>query len=308
MLISSRCLIGREVREKMLKEFYTRFHQLSDNGLCLTSILFPYAPTLANYRRDRARAKLSEILIKIVRSRKSSNQVERDMLQNLIDSKYRDNRSTTEAEVIGLILNLIFAGTHTSSAASAWTAVCLLSHERFMRAIRDEQKQIIQKYGDHINYNALMEMETLQRCIKEALRVHPPTAASFRKVHKNFIVQTKEGDEYEIPRGHIIASPIEFNSNIPRIYKDPDVYDPDRFGPGREEDKVGGKYSYTAFSAGRHACVGEAYAYMQIKIIWSHLLRNFDLKLVSPYPKTDRSKLALEPKGKIMVRYKRLAA
>ncbi|KAF8653472.1 hypothetical protein HU200_062218 [Digitaria exilis] len=297
MLISSRCLLGREVREKMFKEVYTLFHELSDNGLRLTSVLFPYAPTLANYRRDRAHAKLSEMFTKIT-----------DVLQNLMDSKYKDSRPTTEAEVIGLIMNLMFAGMHTSSAASTWTGVCLLSHERWLRAVIEEQNKIVLKHGDHVDFNALMEMDTLHRCIKETLRMHPPTATVFRKVHTNFTVQTREGYEYEIPSGHTVVSPIHFNSNLPYIYKDPDEYDPDRFGLGREEDRVGGKFSYTAFSGGRHACIGEAYAYMQIKVIWSHLLRNFELKLVSPFPDTDQSKLALEPKGKVMVQYKRLAA
>jgi sterol 14alpha-demethylase len=100
-------------------------------------------------------------------------------------------------------------------------------------------------------------------------------------------VQTKEGNEYEIPTGHTIVSSMLFNNYIPWIYKDPDVYDPARFGPGRGEDKVGGKFSYTVFGAGRHPCMGEAYAYMQIKVIWSCLLRNFELKLVSPFPETD---------------------
>ncbi|KAF8653471.1 hypothetical protein HU200_062217 [Digitaria exilis] len=117
MLISSRCLLGREVREKMFKEVYTLFHELNDNGLHLTSVLFPYAPTLANYRRDRAHAKLSEMFTNI-----------RDVLQNLMDSKYKDSRPTTEAEVIGLIMSLMFSGMHTSSAASTWTGVRLLSH------------------------------------------------------------------------------------------------------------------------------------------------------------------------------------
>jgi sterol 14-demethylase len=95
------------------------------------------------------------------------------------------------------------------------------------------------------------------------------------------------------------------NNNIPSIYKDPQVYDPERFGPGREEDKVGGEFSYTSFSGGRHACPGEAYSYMQIKVILSHLLRNFELQLVSPFPKAERGKFALEPQGKVMVSYQR---
>ena len=108
-----------------------------------------------------------------------------------------------------------------------------------------------------------------------------------------------------IYRGHTIVSPAPFNSNLPHIYKDPDVYDPDRFGPGREEDRVGGKFSYTSFGAGKHACLGESYAYLQIKVLWSYLLRNFELKLESPFAEPNWTKLVPEPKGRVMVSYKK---
>jgi sterol 14-demethylase len=74
MLISGRCLLRKEVRQKMFDESITLFHELADNGLCLTSVLFPYAPTMANQRRDRAYAKLLEMLNGIVRSHKSYNE------------------------------------------------------------------------------------------------------------------------------------------------------------------------------------------------------------------------------------------
>ena len=99
--------------------------------------------------------------------------------------------------------------------------------------------------------------------------------------------------------------PVLFNCNLPHIYKGPDVYDPARFGPGREEDRVGGKFAYTPFSGGRHACIGESYAYLQIKVIWSHLLRNFELKLESRFPETNWTKITTEPKGGVMVSYKK---
>ncbi|KAL6841653.1 hypothetical protein ACP4OV_028592 [Aristida adscensionis] len=304
-LISSRCLLGKEVREKMFDEVFSLFHELIKNGLRLTSVFFPYAPMPTNRRRDKARARLSRIFIDIVRSRKSSTTVEVDVLQNLIDSKYKDGRPTTEAEVIGLIFGLLLVGMHLSAATLKWGACHLLSHKKFLTAAIKEQQHIVEKYGDHIDYAVLLEMDTLHCCIKEALRMHPPIPVFFRKVHTNFTVQTKEGFEYEIPRGHTLVSPPLFNHKIPCIYRDPEVYDPNRFGPEREEDKAGGKFSFTPFSGGRHACPGEAYAYMQMKVIWSHLLRNFELKLVSPFPATDWETFSSEPKGKVMVSYKR---
>lgn len=306
MLISGRCLLGKEVREKMFGEVLTLLHQLIDNSLCLTTMLFPYAPTLANHRRDRAHAKLFELFLEIVRSRKSATaKVEEDVLQNLIDAQHRDGHHTTEGEVTGLILSMIFAGKHTSSITSTWTGARLLSNPTWLAAAMEEQEKIIKKHGEKIEYDVLQEMDILYRCIKETLRMHPPAPSFLRTVHKNFSVRTREGGEYEIPKGHMVASPVLFTSNLPYIYKNPEIYDPDRFGPGREEDRVGGRFSYTAFSGGRHACVGENYAYMQIKVIWSHLLRNFELKLMSPFPDTSWKNLVLEPKGKVMVRYKR---
>ncbi|CAL4987353.1 unnamed protein product [Urochloa decumbens] len=305
MLISARCLLGKEVREQMFDEVFSTFHELTDNSLRLISLLFPYAPLPTTQRRDKARARLSKMFTEVVRSRKSSNRFEEDVLQNLIDSKYKDGRPTTDAEVIGLIIAILFAGKHTSSTTSTWTGARLLNHPQHLESVIKEQQQIVRKYGDNIDYNTLLEMSILHCCIKEALRMHPPAPTFLRKVHTNFTVQTREGSEYEIPRGHTIASPLVINNNIPYIYKDPDVYDPERYGRGREEDKVGGKFCYTAFSGGRHACPGEAYAYMQVKVIWSHLIRNFELKLVSPFPETDWLKVAPEPKGKVMVSYER---
>nr|CAB3491826.1 unnamed protein product [Digitaria exilis] len=263
----------------MFDEVFSAFRQLSDNSLHLTSFFFPYAPFPSSWRRDKAHAKLKNIFAEIVRSRKSSNRCEEDVLQSLIDSKYKDGRPTTEAEVTGLIMVILFAGKHTSSASSTWTGARLLSHPQCLEAAIKEQQEILKKYKGEIDYNTLLDMSVLHRCIKEALRMHPPAPTFFRKVHKNFTVRTREGHEFEIPRGHTILSPLVINNNIPYIYKDPGVYDPDRFGPGREEDKV--------------------------KVIWSHLLRNFELQLVSPFPETDWLKIALEPKERVMVRYKR---
>ncbi|KAL6654837.1 hypothetical protein ACP70R_008302 [Stipagrostis hirtigluma subsp. patula] len=305
LLISAQCLLGKEVRANMFSEVFTLFHEMINNGTNLINVVFPYAPTMMNHRRDKAHTKLSKMFAEIVRSRKSSGKVEDDVLQMLIDSKYKDGRPTTESEVTGMIIGLLIAGKHTSSNASTWIGARLLSHRRYLTAAIEEQKQVFKKYGNHIDYSVLLEMNFLNQCIKETLRVHPPTLSLFRKVHKSFTVRTREGYEYEIPKGYTIASPVLFNNNISYIYKDPDVYDPNRFGPGREEDRVGGKFSYTAFGGGRHPCVGEAYAYMQIKVIWSHLLRNFELKLVSSFPKADWRKLALEPKGQVLVSYKR---
>lgn len=304
MLISGRCLVGKEIREKMFGQFCTLYHQVEE-GLNFASCMFPYIPIPVNSRRDKARIKLRGILSEVVRSRKSLNHVEEDVLQRLIDARYKDGRGTTVEEVSALILALIFAGKHSSAMTSTWTAACLLGHAKSLDTALEEQRHILRKYKDKIDYNVLSEMGTLHSCIKEAARMHPAPPMLVRQVKKDITVRTKEGNEYGVSRGHTLVHLVMLNGMLPHIYKDPEVYDPDRFRPGREEDKTAGKLSYTSFGAGRHACGGEAYAYMQIKIVFSHLLRNFELKLVSSLPKPDWTKILPEPKEKVMVSYKR---
>ena len=43
------------------------------------------------------------------------------------------------------------------------------------------------------------------------------------------------------------------------------------------------KFDYIPFGAGRHRCIGESFAYIQIKTIWSTLVRHFKFELVNGY-------------------------
>ncbi|RAL54610.1 unnamed protein product [Cuscuta campestris] len=305
ILTASRCLLGEEVRNKLFEDVSALFHDL-DNGMLPISVIFPYLPIPAHRRRDLARKKLAEIFSNIIASRKKTGKSENDMLQCFIDSKYKDGRQTTESEVTGLLIAALFAGQHTSSITSTWTGAYLLCHGKHMSAVLEEQKSLMKKHGaTKVDHDILSEMDVLYRCIKEALRLHPPLIMLLRSSHSDFRVTTKEGVEYDIPKGHIVATSPAFANRLPHIFKEPDTYDPDRFGPGREEDKAAGPFSYISFGGGRHGCLGEPFAYLQIKAIWSHLLRNFELELVSPFPEIDWNAMVVGVKGKVMVRYKR---
>ncbi|WKA01792.1 hypothetical protein VitviT2T_020054 [Vitis vinifera] len=304
ILTASRCLLGQEIRNKLFADVSALFHDL-DNGMLPISVIFPYLPIPAHRRRDQARKKLAEIFANIIASRKETGKSENDMLQCFIASKYKDGRPTTESEVTGLLIAALFAGQHTSSITSTWTGAYLLRHKEYLSAVQDEQRSLMKKYGSKVDHDILSEMDVLYRCIKEALRLHPPLIMLLRSSHTDFSVTTRDGKEYDIPKGHIVATSPAFANRLPHIYKDPDRYDPDRFAVGREEDKAAGAFSYISFGGGRHGCLGEPFAYLQIKAIWSHLLRNFELELISPFPEVDWNAMVVGVKGKVMVRYKR---
>jgi cytochrome P450 len=58
------------------------------------------------------------------------------LLQVLIDSRYKNvygGRATTDDEIAGLLIALLFAGQHTSSVTSSWTGYRMLSNPKWLQ-------------------------------------------------------------------------------------------------------------------------------------------------------------------------------
>jgi sterol 14alpha-demethylase len=105
---------------------------------------------------------------------------------------------------------------------------------------------------------------------------------------------------------------VHFNSvspavshRLPTVYKNPEEFDPDRYFAPRCEDAP--KFSFIAFGGGRHSCLGEHFGVLQVKTIWSILIREFNLSLPDPslakIPlQADYSTLVAGPKPPSMLR------
>ena len=92
---------------------------------------------------------------------------------------------------------------------------------------------------------------------------------------------------------------------MPECFPEPDRFDPSRYGPGREEDKQ--LFAWIPFGGGRHRCVGAAFALMQLKAIFSDLLRHYEFELAQP-PGTyrnDHSKMVVQLEQPCRARYRR---
>ena len=304
VLTASRCLLGREIRETLFSEVTNLVHDL-DKGMVPLSVFFPYAPIEAHRKRDKARKELAAIFDKVIQGRRESGAVEPDVLQTFIDARYKDGSRLSNDQVLGMLIAVLFAGQHTSSITSTWTGLLSIANkERIFPKLEKEQKDVMAKHGDKIDFDILAEMDELHFCIKEALRMHPPLIMLLRQCHVPFEVETTKGKKFVVPKGHIVATSPAFAHRMDEVYSEPNVYKPERFKGESPEDKRA-YASFIGFGSGRHGCMGETFAYMQIKTIWSHLLRNFDFELVGKLPEPDYEGMVVGPKHPCTVRYKR---
>jgi len=218
--------------------------------------------------------------------------------------KSQGGSPVTDDEIAGFCVALMLAGQHTSTITSSWLAIQMLTNAKVLNEVMTEQKQVLSKNdrGAPLSYENVKAMKFLEYTLKETLRFRPPIILVWRKAVQDFKYK-----EYVVPKGTLVAvSPAAFPRLADNIYKDPSEFDPWRFGEDRAEDKVH-PCSYIAFSSGRHACIGEKFAFLQIKTVFSVFLKHYDLKLVGEvkdYPVDPQSMLA-GPVGPVKLQYTR---
>lgn len=179
----------------------------------------------------------------------------------------------------------------------------LLRNANVLERVLEEQKQVLDEFNGKLCYGALVKMNLLHACMKESLRMHPPLIFLMRKVLEARWVL---GGKFEIPEDDIVIASPSIAGMLPDVFAEPSKWDPDRFLPPREEDRAA-PYSFLGFGAGRHGCMGEGFAYLQVKAIWSILLNEFEIEAIgASVPEPNLNALVVGPHiGTCMVRYKR---
>jgi sterol 14-demethylase len=276
LMTSSRALQGPEVRSRFTKEFADLYNDL-DRALGFVSFMFPHLPIPVNRRRDVAREKISKLYKAIIERRLQETGVEYDdLIATLMDATYPDGSHVTPDEIVGFCIALLLAGQHTSNVTSTWTLLYILSNPDIKERVLAELEEVwpVADKDSQLTYDQVRRLEFLNCCVKETLRMRPPIIMVFRKTEVEWKFK-----EYVLPADSlVVVSPAVANRD-PSVWTNPDSYDPDRFGKDRAEDKKA-KYASLAFSAGRHACIGEQFAYMQVMSILSTMLRKYEFEPV----------------------------
>ena len=144
-------------------------------------------------------------------------------------------------------------------------------------------------------------MPRLESAIKEALRLHPPLILLLRVAKEDLDV-----DGFTIRAGQMVGTSPSVSNRIAEDFPDADAFLPERYASPREEDRSN-PWTWIPFGAGRHRCVGAAFAMMQLKAIFSVLLPQWEFELAQPSDtyRNDHSKMVVQLQQPCVVRYRR---
>jgi sterol 14-demethylase len=286
----------------MFAELQTLYHDL-DEGLTPLTVLWSHAPTPEHARRDRARKQLVELFGKVIKQRREHPERSdgTDILSLFMDITYKDGAPISDEEVTGLLIALLFAGQHTSCTTSTWTLLFLLHNPTVLDRVLKEQVQFAEK--ESLELDDIQQMELLHNCMREALRLCPTFIMLLRKVMKDTTV-TVNGKTHRIPKDDIVVVSPTVSMRLETTFANPNDFDPDRFAAPREEHKL--PYSYLGFGGGMHSCMGQVFAYVQVKTILSVILKHYELTPESSkLPEIGYNDMVVGPRGNCNVQYRK---
>ncbi|KAA1081585.1 Lanosterol 14-alpha-demethylase [Puccinia graminis f. sp. tritici] len=324
---ASATLQGPEVREGLNKSFANLYHDL-DGGFTPLHFAFPNLPLPSYRRRDRAQVAMRNFYMNIIQKRREDNREGQlgDMIDSLQGQTYKDGRPLTDKEIAHIMIALLMAGQHTSAATGSWLLLHLASRPDIVAELRQEQIEVFGKPGqtDDKELDPL-DLERVQSplmlaCIKEVLRLHPPIHSIMRKVKSPITVPRtlashNEDTPYIIPSSNFVLAAPGASQIDPAIWSSPDEFEPSRWlkltspfkaGGGETQEEMvdygfgmissGANSPFLPFGAGRHRCIGEQFAYLQLSTLGATVIRNCELELVSnQFPKPDYTTMLVCP-------------
>ena len=301
---SSSCLIGRRFRLDLDQRFAELYHDL-ERGTDALAYVDAYADIPSFRARDAARKGLVELVQAIMDGRAAEGSAStpaagsaeaeaeapaKDLLDVLMTITDDEGNLRFDADQItGMFISMMFAGHHTTSGTAAWTLIELLRHPDEMAAVVAELDELYAD-GTDVSYQALRSMPRLEGAIKEALRLHPPLILLLRVANVDLDVGGRR-----IAAGKMVGASPAVSNRLPAAFDDAEEFRPGRYLEDPAAD-VANPWNWIPFGAGRHRCVGAAFAMMQLKAIFSVLLKDWTFEAAQPLDsyRNDHSKMVVQ--------------
>ena len=240
----------------------------------------------------KARRELDAWVAELIPQRRGGSQ--RDMLTILCNTTTEEGERFSDREIIDHIIFLLLAAHDTTTSALTNLMLELGRRPEWQTRLRQQSQAI-----GALDEEAIPKLSLVYDCFREVLRLYPPVRAIPRRALREL-----EVNGHRIPANAQMWLNVERIQRDPKIYTNPDDFDPERFADGRAEHKRH-RFGWIPFGAGAHTCLGLQFAELQVKMFMHLLLTQYEWSVEAgpmqylPF---------IKPKNDLPVQLKRLAA
>jgi len=226
-------------------------------------------PRLARFRR--AIATIDEVVHRLIDERQADPDADPgDLLGLLLAARDEDGRGMSREQVRDELVTFMLAGHETTANGLAWMWYLLSRSPEARDRLHSEVDEIL---GGRVpTADDVDRLPYTSACFQEALRLYPPAWVIEREA-----VADDEIDGHPIPAGATLIMPTYLIHRDPRLWPNPEGFDPRRFLP--ENARAHPRYAYLPFGAGRRVCVGAGFAILEGTLIAAMIAQRFTFDL-----------------------------
>jgi cytochrome P450 len=202
-------------------------------------------------------------------------------------------RAYTDEELWGDMNDIMAAG-HQTQAATMTMALLYISRHADVKAKVETEIARLGARAPTFEDVSEGRLEYTQHVIKEVLRMHPPIHMFPRLASESDVMPTG----HKVEKGDLILLSTWAMGRNPRVWEDPEAFDPDRFTDARLERlarsqaeegatdeeieravtmlKSGRDFIYTPFGAGPRSCIGGLFSLLTVTTIVGSCVQKFD--------------------------------
>ncbi|KAI9712037.1 MAG: hypothetical protein M1820_001746 [Bogoriella megaspora] len=296
-------LVGcREIAEDPEQLRYVlKLYETLDKSSTSLGIMFPRLPLPSTLKRNWAGFRLYMVLQRIADARKKEGRKEDDALQYLLD------HGDSIKNVVSFVAGALFAGVVNSSINAGAILAFLSTNPKWQQKVYEEVVANVKEYAskesegqpiaERLKTIPLDVWETkfvnVDLCLKESIRLNL-LGCGYRRNISNRPCEIPGSKGEVIPAGQFATYHLADIHYNPSIYTSPQTFDPERYLPGREEDKSV-PFAWVGWGAGRHPCLGMRFAKLE-----SNLVVGFAIRITLP----GRPEVVGIPKRPVYVKFK----
>ncbi len=190
----------------------------------------------------------------------------RDMFSVLCRARSEDGERFSDDDVVNHMIFLLMAAHDTSTITLSMMTYLLARHPEWQERLREESAAL----GDGpVSSSDLESLTSLDLVMRETLRLYAPVSMLARRA-----VRDTSLVGHHIPAGTMLSVGLWATQRMEPWWSRPDEFDPERFTPGRAEDKSH-RYAWAPFGGGVHKCIGLHFGGMEIKAVMHRMLARY---------------------------------
>lgn len=202
-------------------------------------------------------------------------------------------KTFSREELVDELGVFFLAGHETSASVLTWVFFLLSQRPEVVARIRAEVEAMV---GDGpVTIEHAMRFPFIRMVFNETMRLYPPITFLPRVALRDTVLGPRK-----VKRGTMLMIAPWTIHRHQRLWKDPELFDPDRFSPERKGDITPG--AFLPFGVGSRVCVGAAFATLEAALIVARLTRRYEFTALEPETVRPCARLTTRPRHEVMVR------